>query len=37
LNDRFSIRGDLRYFIGSDLVPGFWRAGLGLGIDIGRP
>jgi opacity protein-like surface antigen len=36
LTDRLSVRGDLRYFIGSDLVPDYWRLGFGVGLDIGR-
>lgn len=31
-----SVRADLRYFIGSDLVPDFWRLGFGVGINLGR-
>lgn len=36
LSDRLNVRGDLRYFIGGDLVPDFWRASIGIGIDVGR-
>jgi opacity protein-like surface antigen len=36
LVDRVSVRVDLRYFIGSDLVPDYWRLGFGVGIDVGR-
>lgn len=36
LTDRVNVRADLRYFIGSDLVPDFWRIGLGVGFDVGR-
>lgn len=36
LNDRFGVRGDLRYFTGHDLVPDHLRLSFGLGIDLGR-
>ncbi len=36
VTDRISVRADLRYFIGSDLVPDHWRIGLGVGFDVGR-
>jgi opacity protein-like surface antigen len=36
LTDRINVRGDLRYFIGSDLVPDYWRIGFGVGFDVGR-
>jgi opacity protein-like surface antigen len=35
LNDRASLRGDLRYYTGSDLVPDFLRASIGVGFDLG--
>lgn len=35
LNERFSIRGDLRYSTGDDLVSDFFRVFAGLTIDVG--
>jgi opacity protein-like surface antigen len=34
LTDVVSVRGDLRYFIGSDLVADHWRIGLGVGLNV---
>jgi opacity protein-like surface antigen len=31
-----AFRGDLRYFVGGDLVPDYWRLGIGLTFDLGR-
>jgi len=36
LTERVSVRADLRYFIGSDLVPDYFRIGAGVGFDLGR-
>jgi opacity protein-like surface antigen len=35
LNDRFGLRGDLRYYTGHDLIPDHVRLSFGLGIDLG--
>jgi len=35
LMNRVSVGADLRYFIGSDLVPDYWRLGFGVGINVG--
>lgn len=38
LNERFGLRGDLRYYTGHDLIPDHIRLSIGLGIDLGtRP
>ena len=36
LTDRVRLRGDLRYYNGSDLAPDFWRATAGLSFALGR-
>jgi opacity protein-like surface antigen len=36
LGARTNFRADLRYFTGGDVVPDFWRLGLGIGFDLGR-
>lgn len=36
LNDRASIRGDLRYFLGDDFVADFFRLNAGVTLDLGR-
>jgi len=35
INDRFGLRGDLRYYTGHDLIPDHFRLSFGLGIDLG--
>lgn len=35
LTERLALRGDLRYFFGSNLVPDYWRLGGGVTIDMG--
>lgn len=32
-----SLRGDLRYFFGGDLVPDYWRLGAGVSFNLGQP
>jgi opacity protein-like surface antigen len=34
VRDRIAIRGDLRYFFGGDLVPDYWRLGIGATFNI---
>jgi opacity protein-like surface antigen len=36
ITNRVNVRGDLRFFLGSDLVPDFWRIGFGVGLDVGK-
>jgi opacity protein-like surface antigen len=35
VRDRIAIRGDLRYFFGGDLVPDYWRLGVGVTFGLG--
>jgi len=35
VHDRMAVRGDLRYFFGGDLVPDYWRLGVGLTLRVG--
>jgi opacity protein-like surface antigen len=35
LNNRFGLRGDLRYYTGHDLIPDHVRLSFGLGVDLG--
>ncbi len=35
LNERYGLRGDLRYYTGHDLIPDHVRLSFGLGIDLG--
>jgi len=36
LSERTNLKADLRYYIGSDLVPDSWRVGVGIGFDVGH-
>jgi opacity protein-like surface antigen len=36
IRDRLAFRGDLRYFVGGDFVPDYWRLSVGLTFDLGR-
>jgi opacity protein-like surface antigen len=34
LRDKIALRGDLRYFVGGDLVPDYWRFGIGVTFKV---
>jgi opacity protein-like surface antigen len=36
IRENIHFRGDLRYFVGGDLVPDYWRVGAGLRFALGR-